>query len=59
MRPGLWLSQDNGATWQAFEELPFKNIMRVEFVPGEEGIIYLATFGGSVWKGREEPGAGR
>jgi photosystem II stability/assembly factor-like uncharacterized protein len=56
---GLWLSKDNGATWQAFDELPFKNVQRVEFVPGEEVAIYLATFGGSVWKGPEEPGAGR
>ena len=32
---GLWLSRDNGKTWQAFDDLPFSNIQRVEFDPGQ------------------------
>lgn len=48
---GLWLSKDNGTTWQAFEELPFCNIQRVTFDPSNEDLIYVTTFGGSVFKG--------
>ena len=48
---GLWLSKDNGTTWQPFEGLPFCNIQRVTFDPSNENVIYVTTFGGSVWKG--------
>jgi photosystem II stability/assembly factor-like uncharacterized protein len=53
---GLWLSRDEGVHWQAFQELPFKNIQRVEFDPAAPDVIYVTTFGGSVWKGPAEPG---
>ena len=26
--PGLWLSRDNGHTWEPFKDLPFSNIQR-------------------------------
>ncbi len=52
---GLWLSRDDGATWTPFRDLPFKNVQRVEFDPKDPASIYLATFGGSVWKGPAEP----
>ena len=28
---GLWLSRDGGRTWEAFADLPFSNVQRVEF----------------------------
>ncbi|MGA1236933.1 MAG: WD40/YVTN/BNR-like repeat-containing protein [Limisphaerales bacterium] len=52
---GLWLSEDNGNSWQAFDELPFANIQRVEFAAGRPDLIYLTTFGGSVWRGPATP----
>jgi phosphoglycolate phosphatase-like HAD superfamily hydrolase len=52
---GLWLSRDDGGTWAGFEDLPFRNIQRVEFDPRDPSVIYLATFGGSVWRGPAEP----
>jgi len=52
---GLWLSKDGGQSWNAFEQLPFSNIQRVEFDRADASKIYLATFGGSVWHGPAEP----
>lgn len=52
---GLWLSQDRGRTWQAFEGLPFANIQRVEFDRRDAGRIFATTFGGSVWRGPAVP----
>ena len=52
---GLWLSRDNGRTWQPFKDLPFSNIQRVEFDPGDEARIYLTTFGASAWRGPALP----
>ena len=54
---GLWLSRDNGKTWRAFEELPFSNIQRVEFDRGNDDLIHVTTFGGSVWRGLAAPSA--
>lgn len=51
MQGGLYLSRDNGQTFNALDELPFSNIRRIEFDPAEEKVIYATTFGGSVWKG--------
>lgn len=55
---GLWLSQDNGQTWQAFDDLPFPNIQRVTFDLSDDGLIYVTTFGGSVWRGPAVPRKG-
>ncbi len=52
---GLWLSRDNGQTWQAFDDLPFSNIQRVEFDPANEARLHVTTFGGSVWRGPVAP----
>jgi hypothetical protein len=52
---GLWLSQDNGQTWRAFEDLPFSNIQRVAFDPSNDALMYVTTFGGSVWRGPVVP----
>jgi photosystem II stability/assembly factor-like uncharacterized protein len=52
---GLWLSQDNGQTWQPVDGLPFSNIQRVTFDPADDTLIYVTTFGGSVWRGPAMP----
>lgn len=52
---GLWLSKDAGMTWTAMEGLPFRNAQRVTFDPRDDSVIYVSTFGGSVWKGLAEP----
>jgi hypothetical protein len=52
---GLWFSQDNGQTWKEFKDLPFSNIQRVTFDPSNDNLIYITTFGGSVWRGPAVP----
>ncbi|MCF7975764.1 MAG: hypothetical protein K9N55_18245 [Phycisphaerae bacterium] len=52
---GLWLSRDNGTTWQPFDDLPFSNIQRVVFDPQDDTLMYVTTFGGSVWRGPVVP----
>jgi photosystem II stability/assembly factor-like uncharacterized protein len=52
---GLWLSKDAGKSWTALEGLPFRNAQRVTFDPKDDSVIYVSTFGGSVWKGPAEP----
>ncbi|MGH7144580.1 MAG: WD40/YVTN/BNR-like repeat-containing protein [Planctomycetota bacterium] len=47
---GLYLSQDNGATWTPYLEMPFGNAQRVAFDPKNDSIIYVCTFGGSIFK---------
>jgi photosystem II stability/assembly factor-like uncharacterized protein len=49
--PGLWRSDDAGATWTPLEGLPFAHAQRVTFDPADPSIIYVSTFGGSVWRG--------
>jgi photosystem II stability/assembly factor-like uncharacterized protein len=55
-QPGLWLSRDAGKTWKALEGLPFRSAQRVTFDPRDDSIIYVSTFGGSVWRGPAEEG---
>jgi photosystem II stability/assembly factor-like uncharacterized protein len=55
--PGLWLSQDNGRSWQPFDALPFSNIQRLTFDPADENVLYVTTFGGSIWRGPGVPGS--
>jgi photosystem II stability/assembly factor-like uncharacterized protein len=52
---GLWLTRDNGQTWEPFKDLPFSNIQRVEFEPSRDAVIYVTTFGGSIWRGPAVP----
>lgn len=47
----LWLSKDAGKTWNPLTDLPLKNVQRVAFDPDDDSIIYVCTFGASVWKG--------
>ncbi len=52
---GLWLTRNNGRTWKAFDDLPFSNIQRVVFDPSSQVLMYVTTFGGSVWRGPVVP----
>ncbi len=52
---GLWLSRNDGKTWEPFDKLPFSNIQRIEFSPSDRGRIHVTTFGGSVWAGPATP----
>ncbi len=52
---GLWLTRNNGRTWEAFNDLPFSNIQRVVFDPSDHTLMYVTTFGGSVWRGPVVP----
>jgi photosystem II stability/assembly factor-like uncharacterized protein len=47
----LWLSKDNGNTWQPLAGMPFAQTCRVHFDRTDHSIIYVTTFGGSVWRG--------
>lgn len=51
---GLYLSKDNGRSFHPVEGLPFENAMRLTFDPADPGVIYVSTFGGSVWRGPAE-----
>ena len=52
---GLWLSRNLGQTWEPFRQLPFASIHRVAFDPSNDAVIYVTSFGGSVWKGPAVP----
>jgi photosystem II stability/assembly factor-like uncharacterized protein len=49
--PGLWKSEDSGATWVALLGMPFRNAQRVSFDRADPSVIYVSTFGASVWRG--------
>ena len=52
--PSLWLSIDSGVTWRSLDTFPFSNAQRVEFDPKDPDMIYVTTFGGSVWRGKAQ-----
>ena len=54
-KAGLWLSKDDGTTWTSIDGLPFANAQRVAFDPTDPSIVYVTTFGGSVWRGPADP----
>ena len=51
---GLYLSKDNGKTFAPVLGLPFDNIMRLVPDPANSNLIYVTTFGGSIWHGPAE-----
>ena len=51
---GLWLSKDGGSSWKPFKGIPFRNVQRVSFDSADDSLIYVNTFGGSIWKGPAE-----
>ena len=52
---GLYRSRDGGDTWEPFTDFPFANTQRVQFDPADPDVIYVTTFGASVWKGPARP----
>lgn len=54
---GLYLSRDNGASWTPYNEIPFSNAQRVAFDPTNDSILYVCTFGGSIFKVAATPRA--
>ena len=51
-----WRSGDGGATWNRLRGYTFKWGHRVIVDPADPGMIYITTYGGSVWHGPAEPG---
>ena len=41
--------------WQAFDNLPFSNIEHLTFDPSDDNLLYVTTFGGSIWRGPALP----
>jgi photosystem II stability/assembly factor-like uncharacterized protein len=52
-----WRSDDAGATWSRIRGYTFKWGHRVVVDPVHAGMIYITTYGGSVWHGPARPGA--
>ena len=53
---GFFLSRDAGSTWSEVREPrspPFRNCQRIYWDPEDEETVYIVTFGGGVWKGRD------
>ena len=50
-RAGLWLSKDGGHAWKPLKGIPFNNAQRIGFDPRDDAVVYVSTFGGSVWRG--------
>ena len=53
-----WRSGDGGATWERIRGYNFKWGHRVVVDPANSNMIYITTYGGSVWHGPAQPGAG-
>ncbi|MCZ7645208.1 MAG: hypothetical protein M5U26_07980 [Planctomycetota bacterium] len=51
----LQLSTDGGDTWEPFKSFPFGNTQRVYVDPEDDDMIYVCTFGGSVFRGPAAP----
>jgi hypothetical protein len=48
---GLFVSHDAGTSWQEVPGIPFTACQRVAFDPADLAALWVATFGGGVWKG--------
>jgi hypothetical protein len=48
----VWRSADRGLTWKRIPGFDFKWGHRVTVDPQDRGMIYITTFGGSVWHGK-------
>jgi len=53
---GAWRSDDAGATWTRLRGFTFKWGHRVVIDPVDPSMIYITTYGGSVWHGPARPG---
>lgn len=52
---GAWRSDDGGATWSRIRGYNFKWGHRVVLDPVDPAMIYITTYGGSVWHGPARP----
>jgi len=52
---GLWLSRDDGRMWEAVNALPFSNVQRIVCDRSDQDVMYVTTFGGSIWRGPAAP----
>lgn len=52
---GLWMSKDAGGTWARVDAFPFRAVSGIDFDPADPSIVYVNTFGGSVWRGPADP----
>jgi hypothetical protein len=43
--------KDGGKSWKALDGLPFRNAQRIAFDLRDDSVIYISTFGASVWRG--------
>jgi len=53
---GAWRSANGGATWNRIRGYTFKWGHRVVIDPADPKLIYITTYGGSVWHGPAQPG---
>jgi len=51
----LWISEDRGESWTAFEDYPFCSAHRVHFDPADPTVIYVTSYGGGIWRGPATP----
>ena len=48
---GVWLSEDGGNSWQAFNEgLPMLRVKNIQFKPDESGTVVIGTTGGGLYR---------
>ena len=47
----IWRSGDRGQTWKRIRGFNFKAAHRIIPDPADPGMIYVATYGSSVWHG--------
>lgn len=52
---GLWVSQDEGDTWQFMKGVPHIRPTHVTVDPEDDELIYVTTFGSGTWKGHYLP----
>jgi photosystem II stability/assembly factor-like uncharacterized protein len=48
---GLFVSHNAGTSWQEVPGIPFTACQRVAFDPADPAALWVATFGGGVWRG--------
>ena len=49
---GLFISRDAGTTWKNVEGIPFNGVLKTVLDPHEDGVIWVLTYGGGIWRGR-------
>ncbi|MFC2173260.1 WD40/YVTN/BNR-like repeat-containing protein, partial [Acidobacteriota bacterium] len=52
---GVWESRDAGENWNEIDGIPFLTTIRATFDPQDGETLYVATFGGGIWKRIAQP----